>query len=486
MTRVSRRQGAGQGACRLSSGPCGCEKLLTISRIVLIWCIAVTLLLGSAFRHVPWSFVDTAINMSAASDTRSWRELVSDSLTKSVEYRPFLDVFTRLGYQLAGLNRGIYQALVVIEFALILLALAFMFRPEGWPRVTAAILALSVAVGLHTSRILFLFVPLNAYATSMLIVLASALLFMTPRLRGYEWVLLPLTLAGLLWLELAILIVPLALVAWLMKAPGATWRSVAASTGGLAIYLVARLGFAPSLGVGSPDTGFGFSSLSSVESAARFGDAPWILWLYNIGSTVLTVLASEPRAGRFQFIQALTVDNVPVWMWLHIGSSVVTTVVVGAGLAIIRTRPQRDHVIAAFGCVLIVGGSALAFLYTRDRIGLPAGIGYAMLVYVAVSALVEGVRPSRWRFAVALMTILGLCWSIRSAEMYVALRDTAWDYRQEWDRREAIRAERQSRVIARMRQSALSGTPADAERDPRWTYILFERRFSPAAEESGH
>ena len=164
--------------------------------------------------------------MSAASDTRSWREVLSDSLTKSVEYRPFLDVFTRLGYQLAGLNLGIYQALVVFEFALILLALAYMFRPRGWARVTAAILALSVAVGLHTSRILFLFVPLNAYATSMLIVLAGAMLFMTPRLRGYEWVLLPLTLAGLLWLELALLMVPLALVAWLLKAPGATWRSV--------------------------------------------------------------------------------------------------------------------------------------------------------------------------------------------------------------------------------------------------------------------
>ncbi len=424
--------------------------------------------------------------MSAASDTRSWREVVSDALTKSVEYRPFLDVFTRLGYEVAGLNLGTYQALIICEFALILLALAFMFRPVGWPRVTAAILALSVAVGLHTSRILFLFVPLNAYATSMLVVLASALLFMTPRLRGYDWVLLPLTLAGLLWLELAILIVPLALVAGLMKAPGATWRSAAASVGGLAIYVIARLGFAPSLGTGSPETGFGFSSISPAESAARFGDAPWLLWLYNVGSTVLTVLASEPRAGRFQFIRALMLDDVPVWMWLHVVSSVVTTVVVAAGLFIIRSRPHRDHVIAAFGCVLLVCGSALAFLYTRDRIGLPAGIGYAMLVYVAVGALLERVRRGRWQLTVGMVAVLGMCWSIRSAEMFVALRDTAWDYRQEWDRREAIRAAVQNRVVGRMRQSAVSRSPADAERDPPWTYILFERRFSPAAEEPGH
>jgi hypothetical protein len=472
----------GQAVCRAELKACDCEKLRTISRIVLVWCIGVTLLLGSAFRQVQWSYVDTAVNLSAAGDTRSWREVVSDSLTKSVEYRPFLDVFTRLGYQIAGLNLGVYHAIVVVEFALILLALAVMFRPDGWPRVIAAILALSVAVGLHTSRILFLFVPLNAYATSMLIVLATALLLLSPRLRGYEWVLLPVTLAGLLWLELAVLIVPLAIVARLMKAPGATWRTVAAPAGGLAIYLIARLGYAPSLGIGSPETGFGFSSLSPAESAARFGAAPWLLWAYNIGSTVLTVLASEPRAGRFQFVQALSQDNVPIWMWLHVVSSVATTVIVGAGLALIRRRPHRDQLVAAFGCVLIVGGSALAFLYTRDRIGLPAGIGYAMLVYVAVGALLERMRPGRQAAKVALVTVLGLCWSVRSAEMYVALRDMAWDYRLEWDRGDAVNAGLQNQVIARMRESALRRPPADAERDPRWTYILFERRFAPAAE----
>jgi hypothetical protein len=384
-----------------------------------------------------------------------------------------------------GLNLGVYHAIVIVEFGLILLALAYMFRPDGGSRAAAAILALSVAVGLHTSRVLFLFVPLNAYATSMLIVLVVALLLMSPRLRGYEWVLLPVTLVGLLWLELAVLIVPLAIVAWLMKAPGATWRSVAAPAGGLAIYLIARLGFAPSLAIGSPETGFGFSTIGPAESAARFGDAPWLLWLYNIGSTVLTVLASEPRAGRFLFVQALSLDNVPIWMWLHVASSVATTVVVVAGLTVVRTRPHRDRITAAFGCVLIAGGSVLAFLYTRDRIGLPGGIGYAMLVYVAVGALLERVGPSRQQFALAIALVLGICWSIRSAEMFVALRDMAWEHRLEWDRGEAVNAGLENPVIARMRQSAVSRPPANAERDPRWTYLLFERRVSPAAEEPG-
>ena len=83
----------------------------------------------------------------------------------------------------------------------------------------------------------------------------------------------------------------------------------------------------------------------------------------------------------------------------------------------------------AIGGVLVLGGSALGFLYTRDRIGLPVGFGYAMLVYVAVSAALEG-HGARWRpVAVGvLVTVLGICWSIRTVELSVALRDTAWDY----------------------------------------------------------
>ncbi len=206
-----------------------------------------TLLLGSAFRQVRWSFVDTAANISAAADSRSWHEVVSDSLTKSVEYRPLLDFATRFAYQIIGLNLGTYQALVGLEFALILACLVLVFRPIGWQQGLAAALALSVAVGLHTSRILFLFVPLNAYAASMLLVLAVVLFALTPRFRAFEWVLLPLTIVAILWLELSALIVPLVFVAWLMKAPGTTWRSVAASLAGFAIYP----GVAPGAGPGS-------------------------------------------------------------------------------------------------------------------------------------------------------------------------------------------------------------------------------------------
>jgi hypothetical protein len=168
-------------------------------------------------------------------------------------------------------------------------------------------------------------------------------------------------------------------------------------------------------------------------------------------------------------------------MWLHVASSIATTAVLCAALPRLRGRPHRDRLIAAFGAALIVGGSALSFLYTRDRIGLPVGIGYAMVMYVALSTMLEQRRTVRGTAAVAAVTIaLGICWTIRTAEMYVTLRDTALDYHSEWNRPEAIAAASEQTVVARMRSAALQQQPPDSFADPEWTFKVFERRFQPA------
>lgn len=456
-----------------------------LSRIPFIFCVVATLVLGHAFRAVRWSYVDTWVNISAAADTRSWHEFFSDSLTKSVEYRPLLDLGTRVAYRIIGIDLSTYKILVVLELALILLTLAALFGASGWRRVIAATIALSVVVALHTSRVLFLFVPLNAYAASILIVLVVALLTMTPRLRRFEWVLLPLTPIALFWLELGIFIVPLVAVAWLMKAPGVTWRSLAASVIGLTIYLIARLGFSPGGALfDSPETGLGFRSISPDESATIFANAPWLLWLHNIGATLMTVLASEPRAGRFQFVEGLLRGNVQPSMWLQVLSSMATTAVVALVLMGIRTRPHRDQLIAAFGGVLLFGGSVLGYLYTRDRIGLPVGLGYAMLVYVAVSALLER-SSGKWQAvpAAMLVLVLGLCWLLRTGNHYVALRDMAWEYHLQWTREDVAKAAEQNRLLGSVRASALKRLPPDVRRDPAWTYTIFERQYEPAVAE---
>ena len=133
-----------------------------MSWLPFAWCVVTTLVLSIPFSSVRWSYVDSANNLAAAADSRSWHEVVSDVFTKSVEYRPLLDLGIRAAYRTFGLSLGLYKTIVALEFALLLAALAVLFRASGWRRNAAAVVALSVAVGLHTSQIQFLFVTLNA------------------------------------------------------------------------------------------------------------------------------------------------------------------------------------------------------------------------------------------------------------------------------------------------------------------------------------
>jgi hypothetical protein len=219
-----------------------------------------------------------------------------------------------------------------------------------------------------------------------------------------------------------------------------------------------------------------------------------MFWIYNVVASFLTVVLSEPRAGVYRFVASLLGGEAPVWQWLHVISSLVTSALVITGFIAFRPASHRDRLIAAAGIALLVLGSGLGFLYTRDRIGLFAGVGYAMLVYVAFAMLFERRSPVEAgrvasplaRYGVmAAVTVVVVMWTVRVGEAYTSLRDTAWDYHLEWtDRYAALGGamREQTPLLLSLRAAALATTPADPQQDPAWTYALFERQFSP----SGH
>jgi hypothetical protein len=192
-----------------------------------------------------------------------------------------------------------------------------------------------------------------------------------------------------------------------------------------------------------------------------------------------------------------------VWQWLHVISSLVTSALVAGSFIVFRPTSHRDRLLAATGLVLLVLGSGLGFLYTRDRIGLFAGVGYAMLVYVAFAMLFErrgpaeagsGVRQGDRPFVrrplvrhgvTAAVAFVVVAWTVRVGEAYTSLRDTAWDYHLEWtDRYAALGGalREQTPLLLSLRSAALATTPADPQQDPAWTYALFERQFSPSGQ----
>jgi hypothetical protein len=178
---------------------------------------------------------------------------------------------------------------------------------------------------------------------------------------------------------------------------------------------------------------------------------------------------------------------------LHVLSSLLTTIVVVGSLVRFPPASDRDRLLRAAGLVLLVLGSGLGFLYTRDRIGLSAGAGYALLVFVACAMMLERLgraeaarhlqpvaRLKRYAL-IGVVAILVLSWTMRVGETYVHLRDTAWDFHLEWTDRYAElggTTREQTPLLIALRSAALRAMPDDPRLDPAWSYVVFERQFT--------
>jgi len=449
--------------------------------------LVITALSGVALSRLSWSFVDL-YNLLYRATALSWPETLSYAFGGGVEYRPLLIIGVKLAHQVVGLRAWFYKALVLLQFAAILAGLLRIFLPTTRQRAVAACIALACVAGLHTSRILFMFIPLNAHSFGVVLLLGGILMALSPQSRVREWAFLPLTLTALLTLESGALLVAVILVLWKMNAPGASGRAVAATVIGTIVYVAVRFGLGAQEATSVyTETGLGFSDVSGPQLGEIFGHAPWLLWIYNVVASALTIAASEPRAGRFLFIEAILHGHVPLWMYVHVLSSVLTTAVIAYAFQTSLIAPGRDRLIAAAGMTLVVVGSALGFLYTRDRIGVSAGVGYAMLVYVAVAAVLKG-RPAAFanaggkglRLAQACVAVIAAGWLIRTGELYFQLRDAGWENYLEWTTRyqELGGTSRpQTDLLMLLRNEALAHAAGDPRNDPSWTYLLFEREF---------
>jgi hypothetical protein len=451
------------------------------ARAPYVWAIGYVALFGVSFSTIAWSLGDTYSHLARPA-LASWPQAIADAFTSGREYRPLFDLAIKASYETAGTWLPFYHALVLLLFAALLILVVWLCRPLDARRAVAACVAVSCVSALHTSRILFGFWPLNHYAAVIVCVLLAIALALHPATRRVDWLFGPLTLVAVLGLELGALIVPLTIVLWWFDAPGISRRGVLSVLAGAAVYLVVRLTFAEYSGESLyADTGFVFRTVDAASLRARFGDSPWLLWIYNVGSTFLTIVASEPREGVFSFVESLLARDMESWRWFHVGLSALTTLMIAGGLWRAWPSNERDRLLVAAGCALLIFGSALGFLYTRDRIGLAGGIGYALLLYVACASWLEKRSNVTWqrRAVTGVIALVAAAWVVRSAETFFQLRDLAWDYRTEWTERfeELGARQEQTALLQQLRTAALAETPADPRRDPAWTYVLFERRF---------
>jgi hypothetical protein len=332
-----------------------------------------------------------------------------------------------------------YRAVHVALFVGTLLLFVRALRVRTGTDAAAAAFALTVLIGLHT----FTGTVRSAYPINhfLEIVLFALLALNLAQGNGGWWADVSAAVvfvAASLTLESGLLVWVVVTVAWASGMRGISGRGVAGVTVLLLAYLYLRFGY-QSTGMPSlieRSSGFGFSMLEPEELAARFAGGPLPFYLYNVASSVLSVLFAEPRAGVWEATRAWQQGEMLPRMVVGLVSSTLTTVFIVAAALDVRRRAWDDdgRLLVVFGAML-VANAALSYAYTKDDIVSVAGAFYAIAAYVAVRWLARTAAsrsgPAAWAVCLAL-AVASTGWAIRSAGLHYALVTQAFKHRNDW------------------------------------------------------
>jgi len=415
--------------------------------------------------------------------------------------RPLKQVQTKVLFDMAA---GHYWLVFRGFHALLIAAALFLFtralRVRTWPDAAAAVFALTVFTGLLTFRGLVREAfPINLYLES---VLGCLLVLNLAQSRGSVWTDLAAAVTFViasLTVESGVLVWVVVVAAWVCGMRGVTWRGVSAVTLLLVSYLAARFALSiatPGLDVGR-DSGFGTRMLESAELARRFGADPTWFYLYNVGTSILSVLFSDPDRGVFHTVRTWLQGEFPARLYLPVVTSAITTALIVC-VAVARWRGRAPMMSASntqllkiFGAMLIAN-AIVSYAYTKHEIVSIAGAFYAFAAYVAARQVIEiGGRmdassgpeasgdhaSALGRAALCLLLgALACAWAFRSAGVHHMLQTQAFRERVEWARLDPERiAERgypsdaRARALtAQLRREALDLRIANTNEVPAW------------------
>jgi hypothetical protein len=380
------------------------------------------------------------VNLSA-----SWSDLVGAELTQRAYLRPLMTAEMKLVYDLSGGNyHAWFRGTHAVQAAMLIALFMTLVKPRTWTDTAVVPLGLGVLLGLHTFagtvREAF---PINTYLTLLLCCFAAAAIAFS-RYRWWNDVALAvLFVLAALTVESGLLVWVIAAGAALLGAPGVSRRGALAVTMLLAAYFYLRFVV---LAVGSPDllersSGFGFGILEPDELMARFGDDPTIFYAYNIVTSAVSVLLSEPTGGVFAATRsAIDGTMAPPGAANLLSSAGVCAVLVAYGWS--RRREwrrwdldRRDRLVMLFVLVL-VANAVISYPYTKDVIMSPAGAFLAVAVCAAASGLAErqarALTPRAAGLAALLVAAVALAWAFRVESLYTGLRQAAVAERVSW------------------------------------------------------
>jgi hypothetical protein len=290
--------------------------------------LLVSAVLGYFLLGIPVQLTDSLANLLNIQGA-TLGQVLHDELWQAAYLRPLLwgemkIVFDASGGSYFAWFRGVHVAQVV---ALALLFVALV-RPRRAIDCACLALGFAVLIGLHTfSGTIEEAFPINTFLTILICCFAAAAIALTKHRWWSDAAATLLLVIAALTVESGLLVAAIVVMAAFVKAPGISRRGVAAQVALVAAYLVLRFAV---LHVGSPSllersSGFGLGGLEPSELQARFGANPWPFYLYNVVSSALSVLLSEPRAGTWRLTAGIVAGAPEPAMIVNVCASVLAT-----------------------------------------------------------------------------------------------------------------------------------------------------------------
>ena len=410
--------------------------------------------------RIPLQVTDSLVPMLDAQRSSSVIAAFGSGATNAGYFRPLRAAQIQALFELSNGHyfaayKGFQAAAVLAVFVLFLLLL----EVNSLERAAALLFALTVLTGLHTFRgTVWEAYPVNHSIEVVAFCLLALLLARSKPGRWTDAAAALTFIAATFTVESGLLVWVVIVGAWLTGARGISRRGVAIVTVLLAGYLAMRFAY---LRTGVPalserSTGFGLRQLDPAELQRRFGAWPYGFYAYNVLSSILTVLFSEPRAGIWTVPAEFMRGRIAGGTIINVVSSTVTTAIVG-WFVVARWRQwwrersfDRDDQLVIVSIAVIAANGVISYSYTKDEIMGPGGVFYALAACVSVAALlsrpvqpaddVGRVPPSAGAMrggpaASALALILAMtasAWVVRTAGLHYQMNVMTFYDRNEW------------------------------------------------------
>jgi hypothetical protein len=331
------------------------------------------------------------------------------------------------------------RLMMIVPIAVLMALFLIHLRPRSAVDAAAAALASAVLFGsgafLDNTEI-----PLTFTTVGMPALLGAWML--AERRKGPAPTALFLLLAVLAvgFKEQGLVILPVVVAARWLGAPGVS-RATAAWTVAFGIgYLAFRFATKGPWAPFEQDIGFGFRVLSAADAGERFGRWPFTAYAYNAASTISNLLFAEPTSGVFSITRDVVNGDAMPWQYLHVASSAGVTGLIAwwGARRVARARVEgwtAESRTVALLVVALAASGALAFNYSRDRLGGMALVPYAVASFYAVRAArstLARAAAARTAAVTVALVLLMTAWQMRVVHTLDGARKRAADSHREW------------------------------------------------------